>query len=175
MTIDVLLENLEAVRARGSGRWEARCPAHDDHRPSLSIHEGESGVLLRCRAGCAFKDITGALGLSQRDLFYDAELDPRARRKPRTKRWRFDWRRTAALLEDHALGLWLRARSVLDSAKGMNTSEWTDTDFDVGTNALCRAYADLHRSDFLEEVAFHLRLQGLRKEQERYAPRSRVA
>ena len=34
-------------RKAGAG-WMARCPAHDDHEPSLSITPGEDGkVLLR--------------------------------------------------------------------------------------------------------------------------------
>lgn len=40
--------------ARRSGRgWIARCPAHDDHRPSLSLADGENGrLLVKCFAGC---------------------------------------------------------------------------------------------------------------------------
>lgn len=43
-----------ALRGRkvGSG-WMARCPAHDDRTPSLSIRDGADGkVLVRCHAGC---------------------------------------------------------------------------------------------------------------------------
>ena len=33
--------------------WIARCPAHDDRNPSLSIRDGAEGkVLVRCHAGC---------------------------------------------------------------------------------------------------------------------------
>ena len=36
----------------GNG-WIARCPAHNDKNPSLSINEGEDGkVLIKCHAGC---------------------------------------------------------------------------------------------------------------------------
>ncbi len=97
------------------------------------------------------------------------------RRPSAPKPWRFNWRRTAATFEDHALTLWLRAESVLASAKGMNTHEWTDGDFDVAMNAVIRAHRDIKQSEFLEEVAFDLRLQGLRKEEERHATRSLVA
>jgi hypothetical protein len=39
-------------RKSGSG-WSARCPAHDDRTPSLSLRDGCDGkVLLRCHAGC---------------------------------------------------------------------------------------------------------------------------
>jgi putative DNA primase/helicase len=35
------------------GSWMARCPAHDDRKPSLSIRQGDDGkVLVRCHAGC---------------------------------------------------------------------------------------------------------------------------
>src|SRR4051812_42120568 len=39
-------------RKAGAG-WVARCPAHDDHAPSLSIRDANDGrVLARCHAGC---------------------------------------------------------------------------------------------------------------------------
>lgn len=35
------------------GGWMARCPAHEDRIPSLSIHDTDDGkVLVRCHAGC---------------------------------------------------------------------------------------------------------------------------
>ena len=38
---------------KSGGGWMARCPAHDDRRPSLSILDGIDGkVLVRCHAGC---------------------------------------------------------------------------------------------------------------------------
>lgn len=47
-----------------------RCPAHDDHKPSLSVAEGDDGrVLLTCHAGCRPEDIVAALGLTMADLF----------------------------------------------------------------------------------------------------------
>jgi putative DNA primase/helicase len=44
----------EALGGRRVGRaWMARCPAHDDREPSLSIRETKDGkVLVRCHAGC---------------------------------------------------------------------------------------------------------------------------
>jgi hypothetical protein len=57
-----VLSRLEAVRRSGAG-WVARCPAHEDREPSLSIGIGRAGnVLLHCFAGCAFTDIVAALG-----------------------------------------------------------------------------------------------------------------
>jgi hypothetical protein len=60
---------LKARRA-GQGRWQARCPAHADRSPSLSIREGKDGlVLVHCFAGCSLEAILVALGLAHRDLF----------------------------------------------------------------------------------------------------------
>ena len=48
-------------RKTGAG-WTARCPAHDDHEPSLSIRAGDVGkVLVRCHAGCDQKQVIAAL------------------------------------------------------------------------------------------------------------------
>ena len=64
------LERLSGVRETGPGRWVACCPAHSDHRPSLSIRETDGGrVLLYDFGGCAVDAVLGALGLRLSDLF----------------------------------------------------------------------------------------------------------
>ena len=68
--IDRVLSRLERVKRTGPDRWVARCPAHDDRRPSLSIHEAEDRkVLLKCWSGCSVQAILEVLGLSLADLF----------------------------------------------------------------------------------------------------------
>ena len=44
----------KALGGRKAGKgWVARCPAHDDRTPSLSIQDADSDkVLVRCHAGC---------------------------------------------------------------------------------------------------------------------------
>jgi hypothetical protein len=67
--IDRILSHLKGVRKTATG-WVARCPAHEDRRPSLSITKGSDGtVLVKCHAGCKTPAIVAALGLSLRDLF----------------------------------------------------------------------------------------------------------
>jgi hypothetical protein len=71
-----VLGKLSHVRATGKG-WTALCPAHDDHKPSLSIAQGEDGrCLLHCFAGCEPQDVVDAIGLTLRDLA--AADDPHA-------------------------------------------------------------------------------------------------
>lgn len=61
LTLDAVLATLQGVRRCGCG-WVARCPAHDDHDPSLSVAQGDGGrVLLHCFRGCAFDAILDAL------------------------------------------------------------------------------------------------------------------
>lgn len=68
--IEQLLARLEGVVERGYGQYLARCPAHDDHDPSLSIKVLDDGrVLLHCFAGCAVESILMALRLEWSDLF----------------------------------------------------------------------------------------------------------
>lgn len=69
-----------ALGGRRSGRgWIARCPAHVDRRPSLSIAEGQDGaLLLHCFAGCSFGAVLGAarsLGAIGRDRCAAAPVD----------------------------------------------------------------------------------------------------
>ncbi len=65
----MVLDRLDRVKRNGA-RWSARCPAHPDKTPSLSIGTGDDGrVLLTCWAGCTVDDIVVSLGLDVRDLF----------------------------------------------------------------------------------------------------------
>jgi hypothetical protein len=69
MPVDLVLDRLEGVRQRGEG-YQALCPAHGDHEPSLSVAAGEDGrALLNCFAGCSTEDIVAALDLEMKDLF----------------------------------------------------------------------------------------------------------
>ena len=69
MSIDTLISRLDGVKKTGSGRHLARCPAHDDRSPSLSIKDGGDGrVLLHCFAGCETEDVLSAVGLTFSDV-----------------------------------------------------------------------------------------------------------
>ena len=67
--VSQFLGRLEGVRGR-DGKWIARCPAHDDRSPSLSVGEGDKGsVLIHCFSGCSAQAIVDAIGLELSDLF----------------------------------------------------------------------------------------------------------
>jgi 5S rRNA maturation endonuclease (ribonuclease M5) len=68
MTAADLLTRLSGVAKITSG-WQARCPAHEDSRASLSITDGEKGAVLHCFAGCKTENICSALGIKLSDLF----------------------------------------------------------------------------------------------------------
>jgi hypothetical protein len=70
-----LLSRLDGVRKQAKG-WQARCPAHDDRKASLSVDEGEKGVVLTCFVGCSAKAICEAIGLKEANLFYEATRSP---------------------------------------------------------------------------------------------------
>lgn len=71
-TVEQFLNQLEGVRADGTG-WSARCPCRqDDDNPSLHVGEGRDGrVLVTCHrgGGCDLPQICDAMGLSVNDLF----------------------------------------------------------------------------------------------------------
>jgi Toprim domain len=72
----------ELTRRLG-GRWQgrygiARCIAHGDHNPSLSIIDGERGPILTCFAGCDWRDIRAEL--QRRGL-----LEGKTRQPPRIR------------------------------------------------------------------------------------------
>ncbi len=67
---------LDALRDQGceprqSGdHWAARCPAHDDQNPSLSVSEGQDGqALVHCHAGCSCDSVCESLDLFPAELF----------------------------------------------------------------------------------------------------------
>lgn len=53
-------------------RANARCPAHEDSSPSLSVRcAGDGRVLVHCHAGCETPAVLAALGADWKILFVD--------------------------------------------------------------------------------------------------------
>lgn len=73
------------ARPSGSGRWMARCPAHPDRRPSMSIAQRGDSILIHCFAGCPQEAVIDALkarGLwperRRAPFFYGVSAQPKA-------------------------------------------------------------------------------------------------
>lgn len=100
MTAEAFADTLRA-RHVAPGRWIARCPAHRDHSPSLSIRKGRDGrVLLHCFTGCTVVAILGALGLASRDLYAGPPPSPEQARKAALERKTHE-RKQCARRRDH--------------------------------------------------------------------------
>ncbi len=84
---DVVPEPLRKVLAavseyesKGKYEYMAICPAHDDHKPSLSVtwEPVSCKVLLNCfSCDATFKELVTALGLQESDLFQKPKCGPR--------------------------------------------------------------------------------------------------
>jgi putative DNA primase/helicase len=79
---------VRALQARRSGKgWMAKCPAHDDRNPSLSISEVDGKVLVHCQAGCPQRDVIETL--KSRGLWHPDQFQKALQRQP-TFRERID-------------------------------------------------------------------------------------
>ena len=72
-------------RKIGRGKWIARCPAHPDKHPSLSIAEGKrTAVVFKCMShGCSQDEVISAMGLTWREVLGDCRTDPEVVRQIR--------------------------------------------------------------------------------------------
>lgn len=70
MSAHDLVSRLDHCKPTGKDTWIARCPAHNDGSPSLSIKELPDGrVLVNCFAGCGALEVISAVGLEWEALF----------------------------------------------------------------------------------------------------------
>jgi len=80
-TLQTILDRLEGVK-RASNGFTARCPAHDDHRNSLSIKMADNGkILMNCFAGCETDKICADIELDMSVLFPAKTNRPAKRRE----------------------------------------------------------------------------------------------
>lgn len=65
-----IIESITGYRPRQSCKnFSARCPAHDDRNPSLSIAEKNGAILMHCFAGCTIDEICQSLNIKTKQLF----------------------------------------------------------------------------------------------------------
>jgi hypothetical protein len=106
MTAEAIAQSLQARRT-GPGRWMARCPAHHDRTPSLSITDRNGTVLVHCFAGCRQAEVIEAL--RARGLWPERKAEWLPREQYREERKRRDsyreaerWKEALLLALEHA-------------------------------------------------------------------------
>lgn len=157
MTTDTLLSRLDAVRQTPRG-WTAKCPAHDDKSPSLSIAEGADGrILLHDFGGCPPSDIVAALNLELKDLFTDVPTSHRQRPTPDPVK--IDRVAVAYRFDLCALDHRLRAERIFSSAAKVTPAQLNDDDLDHALDLIEQGHNDIAQAEFLEGVADDLRMK----------------
>ena len=137
MTGEALVSMLEGVKKTGQG-WKARCPAHEDRDPSLSVREGDRGILVKCWAGCQLTDICSALGIRVRDLFYDANSHPDWK-QVQDRQAKQKQQKAVAHLEGWIIDARREAGRFLESCRGHDASNWNQEKFDDLLDSVCQA------------------------------------
>jgi hypothetical protein len=171
VTVRDFLTRLDSVRPRGTGRWVARCPVHQDTSPSLSIGEGVGRILIHCFASCEPTDIVAALSLTMADLFSDVPT-PHGHR-PAPKSVKIDRINLAFRFELAALDRRLRAERIIAAGKELEISSLSDTELDRALMYAAQAQADVERAELCETVADDLRLKAFTARD--YARQERIA
>jgi hypothetical protein len=147
MTAAELADLLRAQRV-GAGRWMAKCPAHADKSPSLSIGTGSDGrVLVKCFAGCSVISILGTVGLRLQDLFAGPPPSPAQLRQAETARQALQLKAKTRGRADAEARSTVRKLEAVTDALGAQLARTADDG--PGGNALARL--------------FHLTLERLRQ------------
>ena len=148
MTLDAFSNRLQGVRSRGPGKLSARCPSHDDRNPSLSVSEGERGILLRCFSGCSVDEICRALGLRPSQLFFDAGT-PCERRAAAIHRAEMIRRREEERYrQGRLIDAVKRAERFIQSRRGVSIAGWAADQLNRELDNLATAYALCERDPY---------------------------
>jgi hypothetical protein len=73
MDLDAFLERLDGVMRTYGGKYKATCPAHTDHVQSLEVWDADDHIGVNCYANCTRREVVEALGMWERDLYYETE------------------------------------------------------------------------------------------------------
>ncbi len=143
MTADGFLQLLDRVRPTSKG-WVASCPAHDDRHPSLTVKEGDKGLLVKCWSGCDLQAICAALHIRVTDLFYKTTSDRRTIWAERLVRHEGQRARAAAWRQAmRGARLAHDAQQLVEAARGLDIDAWTEDDLDDAIDAVVDAWAIL--------------------------------
>lgn len=160
MAIDLPTLLLDPIERRGVTLSRCPVPSHGkgygDRNRSLQTRRGSRAWLVKCWAGCDLAEICQAMGLRISDLFEDTPLPRGSRPIPKPPR-RPDRQQIAFQFELRGIVLQERAERTLAAAGGLDTSEWSDADFDMAMATVTRAYENLAHAHRLFDIADGLR------------------
>ncbi len=72
---ELFCSNLEQVK-HNNNSIVALCPSHNDKSPSLTASFNSEKILVKCQAGCTFKEIVTTVGMKQSQFFTPKEKTP---------------------------------------------------------------------------------------------------
>ena len=72
---ELFYSKLEQVKLNNNS-IVALCPSHNDKSPSLNASYTDEKILVRCHAGCTFKEIVSSLGMKNSQFFASKEKRP---------------------------------------------------------------------------------------------------
>jgi hypothetical protein len=125
------------ARRTGAG-WMAKCPAHKDDSPSLSIRDGKNGrVLVHCFAGCTVPAILRASGLQLRDIFAESPSPEQRWEMAAVRRKREEQARERRIADRAACDRIRRLEAVADELVSRLVRAPDD---DPATNAMARLF-----------------------------------
>lgn len=81
-----LLDRLDGARQVAPDQYVARCPAHADESPSLSVRDLGDRILVHCFAACTPGEVMEAVGLTLADLF-ERPVEHHRKSIPGLHRW----------------------------------------------------------------------------------------
>ena len=147
MKVEEFVKHVAGARRTSRG-WIARCPAHGDRSPSLSISQGhDERILIHCFSGCTVEEVCSALRLSMRDLF---PIKDRA--SPLVLRRRHRQREAARHVEEigrHHQGavidLHREAENLIRSARDIDITQWSNNRLNEELDRLADAHEILRR------------------------------
>jgi hypothetical protein len=150
------------ARPRGQGRWMGHGICHGSKRNrDLSIRTTNNLILLHDFAGCSLIAVCAALGIHQRDLFFNSPAFRGSRPilKPKCP----DRFTSSFQFELGALDRRLRANRILEAAKKLDAVTLSDAQLDRALSFVAQAYADMERAEMFEQVADSLRMREYRE------------
>lgn len=68
LSLQEIAGRFDGISWRGKDSFQCRCPCHDDKQASLTVSDGEKGIVLCCHAGCLTENILSAIDLTFADI-----------------------------------------------------------------------------------------------------------